>query len=274
MKLLSVLALTATAVSAKQLPRLPTKALRVRGGAILPAEPVATFGAAVSSINGAMVALAPGKTCEMYGLPNSPLTEWIVENAGHVLAGTATMMWCALNGMSPEKTVAFGVIPSLLVTAKNILNEVPQKFGMPVAGQFLLAAINTATMYACFTGADWSGNAIKGYIAWGLFNGLFFAAAPEAGLKAWGLTGCADADYFMMENFGYFIIAQAVFMTSFCIKDVSAMKSLAYSFAPMAFSLVKSNFITGDADKFGMVKGPQYAWMAIIATIVAACGFD
>ena len=100
---------------------MPGKALHVRGGKFLPAEPVATFGAAVSSVNAAMVALSPGKTCELYGLPKSDLTEWIVENAGHVLAGTATMMWLALNGMSVEKTIGFGIVPFLVVNAKNIL---------------------------------------------------------------------------------------------------------------------------------------------------------
>jgi hypothetical protein len=271
---LALLALSATAVAGKQLPRMPGKALHVRGGKFLPAEPVATFGAAVSSVNAAMVALSPGKTCELYGLPKSDLTEWIVENAGHVLAGTATMMWLALNGMSVEKTIGFGIVPFLVVNAKNILNETPQKFGMPPAGQFLLAAISTTVAYSCFTGAEWAGNAIKFYVAWNLINGVFFAGAPETGLKAWGLTGCSASDLFMMENFGYFIISSATMVASLSIFEQGAFKSVAYSFVPMFFSIIKHNFLTDAVEKFGMVKGPQYFWLAIMATIIASCGFD
>merc|ERR1711998_452629 len=132
------------------------------------------------------------------------------------------------------------------IIAKNILNATPQKFGAPVAGQYLLGAVCLATAYPCFTGADWAEGAIKGFVGWNVLNGLGFFLAPEPSLKAWGLTDCTESEYFMMSSFGSFVLSSAVLTACIGIFGLDAPKSIAYSFLPLLANLVKTNFITGE----------------------------
>lgn len=259
--LTSTLALVATKDSIKP-------ALKLRGGLSgIDSSAVATGASYLLTANGVLCGLGSDKACEGYGLEKPSFTTGqLVASLGYTQVGLAILSFCALAGMDMPKAIAWSAVPWLVQTIGNLLNDVPAKMGMPQGGMILLLAINAVTAYCGFNGVgpSWVYNA---FACWSMANGVFFALAPKAGAKAWGVE--ADAvESAMMKNFGYMLVAYAV-TAGALLTGSSAVTAIGYGWTAALVSLLDMLFVSKTASTVTSNMTPMYVWLGIQAVVIA-----
>jgi len=242
--------------------------LKLRGGlAGIDAGTAASVGMGLIAANGVFTGLAPGPASEAYGVKDASYTlQQMVKSVGYTQVATAIFAFMILNGAPLPAALAWSQIPWLLLILDNLFNDVPTKMGMPVAGQYLLLAINSATAYCGFTDTNMAivAPAIAG---WQALNGLIFALMPGKGAEAWGMAADEKVTL-MMKNFGYTLTMGAALLY-FVHEGVAASTAVGYAFLIMMASLVDMTFIAGFFEKMGAEKTPAYIWGAIQAGVAA-----
>jgi hypothetical protein len=257
--------------SRKALPK-SIKTLQRGGAGPFKNQDIAKFATVISILNAGLIALAPVKTLEMYGLDHTPLTEYLTEWIGHISAGQSITMWSLyFGGASINKAVGSGIFYLTVFTIKSLLNEMPKAIGFSAAGQYVFLAINAFCGHALLTNSSHAKTVLKAYPIWGIFNALSFCLAPEIIGRKWGLQGNALVTY-QLKQTGYVMAAKAVYLLSLAM-GVETTKSLGYSNIPALAGMLITNFVTKDVESVGMSPNMQYVFMLLKTFFIGTLAF-
>jgi hypothetical protein len=245
-------------------------ALKLRGG-VGPVEPAmaATVGCSLFALNGVYCGLAPAPAAAAYGVGQTSFNlEQMIKNLGYTFIGFAILALGVLKGVSFNKAFGWSNLPWVLLTLENIWNGVTDKMGIPVAGQYLLLAINSFGLYAGLTDTLMPAAAV-GISAWTALNGAFFALNPGAGASAWGLKDADEKFLVMMKNFGYALFGYAT-LTYLLATGMDVSSAVGYAFIPNALSIIDGLFVSKGFLKMGSPPEPGYVWLAIMGAVIAS----
>lgn len=263
-----MLAMLATAGASLAADKSVRPALKLRGGlAGVDPKMAATVGSTLFGINGVVCGLAEGVATEGYGVKDASYNiQQMVKSLGFTFISFAVLAISLLKGVPFSAAFGWGCLPWLLLTISNILNGVPAKMGMPIAGQYLLLAINAASMYCGLTDTAMP-LAAKLNAGWTLLNGVAFALVPKMGAKGWGLV---EDDKFaaIFKNFGYSLVAMGTLIMS-TATGVAVEQAVGYAMIPMLVSLLDGLYINKGFDTLNADKVPAYVWGAIMTTVIA-----
>jgi len=137
--------------------------------------------------------------------------------------------------------------------------------GMPVWSGYLVLAVNVLVAHAALTGTDYAANLIKLYGFFGLLNAAVMFVSPKAGADMWKMkkyeAKTSKHDWNIKSAAISLMIHAAVVLLPSYGKTV--MESFGWANAVLAASFSFLFFVTKDADKVGIVKGPMYFWLAL-----------
>jgi hypothetical protein len=261
-------ALALSLASARTTPTLAKRTLSVRGGAWNP-EAVATGATYLAATNAGMMALAPSKAGEIYGVESNALTTWLAEGMGFLFAAGATLAFCLLNGVDGLKAIGYGYIPLVVNDASGILNNKHGELGMPNFGPYLVAAIDIGVMLAILLGADFANNAAYVGSFWMLLNSIPMYLMPTKFTEMWGLTTKGGVEEVMCKGIAMSMGAFAISSLA-VLQGTEATKAIAYGWLPPLASVFDNLFVSKHVSALGLDAGPQYFWLAIQAAVVAA----
>lgn len=270
--LIATNALVAKQASLAATPTPVPNLMKLRGGlgGIDPNQ-VATGASYLYAINAGVMALAPEKAAEMYGIKSpSTLTSQFAEWAGGAMLMIAIASILSLGGMDFATALAWGSVPTLVQNVQGFLNDTADKLGFGQAAKFmplLVSAVLTAGLFG--KGID-SAMALKITAAWMGLNGAgcYLFTAPF--MKAWEAPAMSAVEESMAKFFGGVMATAGVFTGSVAFLETDAITAVAYAWAFAALIQADGLFISKTFDTIGADANAGYAWMAIMAFVVAS----
>lgn len=248
--------------------------LSVRGGAgPLNEASVAKAATCFLGAYGGLIVLSPKKMIEGYGLGATPETDFVGKNSGVSIFSAALAMWCRIfKDSSVNHAAGLATIPWILCCVHSILNDKPKEIGYPAAVDYLNLAIFVFGAFATLTDASYANNVVKAMALWALANGLILAVNPVAfgksyHVKQMGVIGRDELLMYSWKTYGYDLIWLGIFM-GLMGSGVDDLKAIGYSWLPGLIYLITVLFTSKEAEKFGMPKGPLYAWLIVEAIVL------
>jgi hypothetical protein len=266
-KLLLLLVASASALTVKKPAATPV--LKLRGGlAGVDPDMVAKGVLALYAVNSAYVTLAPEPCADAYGMKSpTGLQVAFIENMGFLLTGMTIAGFMAMNGVDASKCLAAALIPTIISTAKWLLNGTGKKLGVPDTGNYLNGVIMAAIIASVYTGTGDPALVLKVASGWWALNGIVAAVMPDKLAGAYGLESVDKALTGLMQSFGAFLTNFAVFFASYGVLGNSAAKSIGLS--SVAGALVQLDQMYGRKLGAELDQGPQLFWLAVNAAVVA-----
>lgn len=172
--------------------------LKLRGGlGGIDAEKVATIVTGLNAANAGVMALAPEKAGEMYGISESKMSSFFAQWSGLIMFGQALAVYLALGGKSLAEGMGWGMVPICVASIQDFLNDrMVGSLGMSAAAKYMPAVVNLLFTLGLlgklsFMDADMT---MKVSTVWMGANGLFGYLATDAWMGGWGgkVSGAAE----------------------------------------------------------------------------------
>lgn len=97
--------------------------MKLRGGlAGIDAEPIAKAVIGLSVANAGVMALAPKKAGEMYGVADTKWTTFFAQWSGMIMLGQMMTAFLAIGGMDMGDALGWGMVPSAITSVQDFLN--------------------------------------------------------------------------------------------------------------------------------------------------------
>merc|ERR1712167_218317 len=214
-------------------------------------------GTALSAANAGYMFLAPGKVAEMYGMTApTPLIEWFCEFAGGVMLSIVLTTWLAIGGMDFTTAVAWGGVPTLVQSVKDLLNSKGASLGFGTLAQYMPVAINAFFTAALFGKLSFitTDLALKIWSGWTIFNGVAGYLAPAAFMKGWEAPLNSPAEEAMAKFFCGILGCSGAFMGSVAFMGHDIMKAAAVGWGAFLLTNLEGLFISKSSDTLGVDK--------------------
>ena len=253
----------------------PTPAvMKLRGGiGGLDPTQIANAGSYLSAVNAGVMALAPEKAAEMYGLKDpSPLTCAFAEWTGGMMLMIAITSIMALGGTDFTNALAWGSVPSLIQNVQGLLKGTAAKLGFGTMAQYMptaVSAVLTAGLFGKIGPLD-SALALKITAGWFLANGLGAYFATEPFFKAWEGPAMSPVEMNMAKFFGSVMAVSGVFVSSVAFLEKDSLTAIGYTWAAFLATNIDGLFISKTMEKMGDDPNGGYVWAAIQAVVAAA----
>ena len=184
------------------------------------------------------------------------------------MVGTSIFAAKTLAGSSIQEAVGWALVPEIVNIVQMLLQGRAAKINVSENGLWLRLAVNLFVAHAGVTGADHVDTTLKVFNAYRAFNAVAMVAAPEKGLKAWGLSSCSGTDPIFMRSLGWMMGCYATALFS-QLQGNSAATAVGHTYLVLAASGLSNVFITKGTEKLGGKLGPMYAWYGIACAVAA-----
>jgi len=273
MKLLTASIIGSLAVSEAATLKKPTPAvMKLRGGlGGLDSKQVATYASYLFATNAGVMALAPEKAMEMYGVENpSAITSQFAEWAGGTMLMIAIASILGLGGMDFTTALAWGSVPTLVQNAQGLLKGTATKLGFGTMAQYMPAIVSAVLTAGLFGKGLDAALALKVTAAWMGLNGLGCYFFTEPFMKAWEGPAMGVVETTRAKFFGGVMTCAGLFAASVAFGEKDLLTAIAYSWAGFLATQVDALFVSKTMEKLGADVNAGYAWLAIQAFVVAA----
>jgi hypothetical protein len=232
--------LATNALVVKQSPML-APVLKLRGGlGGLDANQVANGASYLYAINAGVMALAPEKAAEMYGIQNpSALTSQFAEWAGGAMLMVAIASILSLGGsMDFATALGWGSLPSLVQNVQGMLKGTAGKLGFGQAAKFMPTLVSAVLTAGLFGKGLETALAMKITAAWMGLNGAACYLITGPFMKAWEAPAMTVVEESMAKFFGGVMATAGVFTASVAFLEKDPLTAIAYAWATAAATQV------------------------------------
>ena len=251
--------------------------MKLRGGlAGLDTNQVANVVLSVSAANSAVMALAPKKAGEMYGVASTKWADFFAQWSGLLIFGQTLTTFLALGGMSFTEAMGWGFVPGTIAAIQDLLNDkMVSEMGMGTHAKFMPPLVNIVLTLGLlgklpFLGADL---ALKVAAFWMGLNGLYGYLATDAWLEGWGGSGLTSADAGMGKLMAQTMTAGAAQAAAVAFMGKSAMESWGILMAVYLASNIDFMYISKTLDSMGVDSAKGLFWAALQALSVGVVFF-
>jgi len=263
--------LLASSASALVLKNQPV--MKLRGGlGGLDGEQVAKVVMGISAANGGVMALAPKKAGEGYGVAETKWTTFFAQWAGIIMFGQSLTAFLALGGMDVAEAVGWGFIPSCVTAIQDLLNDrMVGEMGMSGMAKVMPVVVNlllTGGVLGKIPNFD-AGLAMKITAAWMGANGLAGYFATDAWLDGWGGSGLTAVDKGMGKLFAQTMMGSAAYIAANVFGGMSALESFGIMMAVYVLGSVDGLYISKTIESMGVDPPKALFWAALQLGCVA-----
>jgi hypothetical protein len=248
--------------------------MKLRGGlGSLDPTQVATYASYLSGVNAGVMALAPEKAAEMYGIENpSALTCQMAEWSGGMMLAIAITSVLALGGMDFTQALAWGSVAPTLQNIQGLLKNTASKLGFGTAAQYVPVITSLVLNAGLFgkAGPFDSALALKVTAGWFLINGIGAYFATEPFMKAWEGPTMSSKELAFGKFFGSVMASTGVFVSSVAFLEKGTLTAVAYAWLAFLITNLDGLFISGTMAKLGADPTGGYVWAAIQAVVAAS----
>jgi len=251
----------------------PSPLLKLRGGlGGIDAEKVVTIVTGINAANAGVMALAPEKAGEMYGVQETKMTTFFAQWSGLIMFGQALAMYLALNGNSLAEGFGWGMVPALVASIQDFLNDrMVGSLGMSPAAKYMPSLVNLLLTLGLlgklsFLDADM---AMKVSTVWMGANGLFGYLATDAWMEGWGGKVSGAAETGMAKLMASTMIAGAAFSGASVFMGKSVIESFGAMMAVYLLTSIDGNYISKTIPEMGVDTNKGLFWMIVQAVTVA-----
>jgi len=270
--LVGLLAASADAVVLKNKP-----VMKLRGGlGGVDAEVVAQAVMGVSAVNAGVMALAPAKAGEMYGVSQTKWTDFFAQWSGIVMFGQVLTAYLAQGGMGLNEALAWGFIPSCVASIQDFLNDrMVGEMGMMDASKYMPLLINIGLTLALFGKLPFLDGdlAAKASAVWMGLNGLVGYFATDAWLEGWGAKGYNAVDKGMAKLMAQCMSGSAAYVAANVFMGKSTLESFGIMMCLYAASAVDGIYISKTMESMGVDASKALFWAVIQLACVATIFF-
>lgn len=220
------------------------------------------------------IMIAPSTAKKMRGIPTSPTLDFRSQfinyySAAHILSAACLLFV----GSSVNTAVGSGLLLSTISIGKAILTGESKKVGLPVVGLYIAGIINTVVACSLLRNVNVATDLIKYFSLWSGVNGLGLMVMPLTVNSIWGFVPPdvreERAIAFFNRFLGGTILSASVFCASLAF-GVDAAKAIGYGLIPALVSTLVTNFVTKEVQAVGLIQGPQFISIAMIAAFIIA----
>jgi hypothetical protein len=271
--LVGLLAVSVDALVVKKEP-----VMKLRGGlAGIDANQVANVVMGLSAANAGVMALAPKKAGEMYGVASTKWTDFFAQWAGIIMAGqTLSAFLSIVNGMPMAEALAWGFLPSIVFSIQDLLNDrMVGEMGMGDAAKYMPPLVNlllTAALAGKIPGVD-TDLAMKITVGWTGANGIFGYVATDKWMESWGGSGLTAVDKGMAKLMAQTMIGMAAYVGSAAFGGKSALESFGVMMGAYAAMSIDGSYISKTMEAMGVDPNKALFWTIIQLVTVGAIFF-
>jgi hypothetical protein len=251
--------------------------MKLRGGISgVDADQVTTAVLALSTINGGVMALAPKKAGEAYGVASTKWTDFFAQWSGINIVGQCLAAYLALGGTSLAEAIAWGFVPSSIASIQDFLNDrMVGEMGMGDAAKYMPPLVNLVLTLGLFGKLSFlsSDLSLKVACVWMGLNGLAGYFATDAWLDGWGGKGVTAVENSMGKLFASTMLGSTAMIGSNIFLGKSILESVGIMFGVYAATSLDGLYISKSMEAMGVDSSKALFWAVVQLATVAAIFF-
>jgi phage-related minor tail protein len=255
---------SSTALHLKQQP-----VMKLRGGlAGLDADQVSKVVMGISAANAGVMALAPTKAGEMYGVKETKWTNFFAQWAGLMMFGQTLTAFLAAGGMDMAEALGWGFIPGTVAAVQDFLNNRNVgELGMSDMAKYMPPLVNILLNLGLmgklsFLDADLS---MKIACVWMGLNGLAGYFATDKWMEGWGASALTAVEAGMGKLFASTMAGGAAYIAANQFFGKSVLESFGVMMGLYARTSIDGVYISKTMDSMGVEPAKALFWAAIQA---------